>query len=97
VLRDLFRQYWLHALALAVCVCATIRYWQLGDYFETTRLRLMIFAFGGFVAVVTSEEFSEWTGRYGLTRAQWLMTPDWFIRFVGGISLLYCTIALYRL
>ena len=66
IIKDILRQYWLHALALLVLIFAAIRYWLLGDYFEINRLRLMIFAFGGFVAVVASEEFADWTGRYGL-------------------------------
>ncbi len=97
IIKDILRQYWLHVLALIVLICAAIRYWLLGDYFEINRLRLMIFAFGGFVAVVASEEFSDWTGHYGFTRAQWFSTPSWYIRLVGGIALVYCTIALYRL
>jgi hypothetical protein len=80
-----------------VLVCAAVRYWRLGNYFETNHLRLTIFAFGGFVAVVGSEEFSDWTGHYGLTRAQWFTTPSRYIRMVGGFALIYCTIALYRL
>ena len=96
-IKDILRQYWLHALALAALVCAAVRYWRLGNYFETNCLRLMIFALGGFVAVVASEEFSDWTGHYGFTRSQWFTTPSWYIRVVGGIALVYCTWALYRL
>ena len=94
LIKDILRQYWLHALALAVLVCAAVRYWRLGDPLQANHLRLMLLAFGGFVAVVASEEFSDWTGHYGLTRAQWLTTPSWWIRLIGGIVLVYCTIAL---
>ena len=96
-IKDFLRQYWLQVLALLVLVCAGLRYWRLGNYFEMGRLRLMIFVFAGFVAVVASEEFSDWTGHYGFTREQWFTTPSWYIRIVGGVTLVYCTIALYRL
>ena len=97
LIKDILRQYWLQALALLVLISAAVRYWRLGNYFEFDRLRLMIFAFGGFVAFVASEEFSDWTGQYGFTRSQWYTTPSWYIRLVGGIALVYCTLALYRL
>jgi hypothetical protein len=57
----------------------------------------MLLAFGGFVGVVASEEFSDWTGHYGFTRSQWYATPAWYIRITGGIALVYCTLGLYRL
>ena len=97
VIKDILRQYGLNGLALAVLVCAAVCYWRLGNYFEINHLRLMIFAFGGFVAVVASDEFSDWTGRYGFTRAQWFTTPSSYIRLLGGIALVYYTLALYRL
>ncbi len=97
IIKDILRQYWLHILALAVLVCAAVRYWLLGNYCEMNHLRSMVFAFGGFMAVVASEEFSEWSGQCGFTRAQWFSTPTWYIRLVGGIALVYYTVALYRL
>jgi hypothetical protein len=97
VIKDILRQYWLNALAAVLLACAAVRYWRLGDYFESHQLRLMLLAFGGFVAVVASEEFSDWTGHCGFTRAQWFTTPSWYIRIVGGIVLGFCTLALYRL
>ncbi|NLF08431.1 MAG: hypothetical protein GX594_10690 [Pirellulaceae bacterium] len=95
LIKDILRQYWPNVLALLFLLCAAYRYWMLGEYFDN--IRLMIFAFGGFVAVVASEEFSDWTGRYGFTRKQFFTTPEAYIRIGGGIVLVYCTLALYRL
>jgi hypothetical protein len=97
LLKDILRQYWLQILALLVLIAAVIRYWYLGDCLEVQRLRLMLLAAAGFVATVASEEFSEWTGHYGLTRSQWYTAPEWYIRFVGGLALVFCTVGLYRL
>ncbi|MCE5269325.1 MAG: hypothetical protein LLG00_15720 [Planctomycetaceae bacterium] len=94
-IKGILRQYWLHLGALAVLICAGLRYWRLGNYLEINRLRLMIFAFAGFVAVVASDEFSDWTGHYGFTRAQWFATPSCHVRIVGAMTLVYSTVALF--
>lgn len=97
ILKDILRQYWFHLLALVVLIFAALRYWWLGNYLELERIRLMILCVGGFVAVIASEEFAEWTGRYGFTRSQWYTAPTWYVRLVGGLALVLCTRALYRL
>ena len=96
-LRDILRQYWVKLLAIGVFVCAAVRYCGLNDAFDfNLHLRWIALAFGGLVMFIASEEFSEWSGRYGLSRQHWLMTPSWYIRLVGGILLVCFTIALYR-
>ena len=85
-------------LALGIFACTAVKYWRLDEAFDLNdHLRLIILAFAGLVAFVGSEEWSEWTGRYGWTRQQWWMTPSWYIRMTGGIMLVYHTTALYRL
>ena len=34
LIKDILRQYWLHALALLVLICAVVRFWRSGNYFE---------------------------------------------------------------
>jgi hypothetical protein len=69
----------------------------LNDAFDLNlHLRWIALAFGGLVMFIASEEFSEWSGRYGASRQHWLMTPAWYIRLVGGVLLVCFTIALYR-
>ncbi len=97
ILRDILKQYLVNVLAIGVFVCATVRYCRLNDGFDLNlHLRWIALAFGGLVMFIASEEFSEWSGRYGVSRQHWLMTPAWYIRLVGGILLVYFTVALYR-
>jgi hypothetical protein len=98
LLKDILRQYGANLVALGVFVGAVVRYCQLKDAFDLNdHLRLIVFAFAGCVAFVGSEEWAEWSGGYGFTRQQWWMTPAWLIRMTGGITLVYYTVALYRL
>jgi hypothetical protein len=96
-LHDFLRQYWTNLLAVGVFVSAAFRYCRLNDAFDLNlHLRWIVFAFGGLVMFIGSDEWSEWSGEYGLTRQQWIMTPAWYIRLVGGILLVWFTIVLYR-
>jgi hypothetical protein len=97
VIRDIFRQYWANTLAWAVFACAAVRYWRLGNHFQTDNLRLIIFAFGGLVAFVGSEEWAEYTGQYSWTSDKFRILPSSFIRLAGGIALAWSTVALHRL
>ena len=52
------------------------------------QVKLLLVAFGGFVAFVFSETFAEYCGHYGWTRSQWYQSPAWFIKFAGAVLLL---------
>jgi hypothetical protein len=98
LLRDIVRQYGLKLVAVGVFVLAAVKYCRLNDAFDLNQhLEMVVFAFGGLVAFIASDEWSDWTGRYGLTRQRWIMLPPWFVRGIGGIVLVYFTVALYRL
>jgi hypothetical protein len=98
LLKDIIRQYGANLVALAVFAAAAVRYCRLHDAFDINdHLGMVVFAFGGFAAFIGSEEWSDWSGRYGLTRQQWWTTPAVYIRVGGGILLVYYTVALYRL
>ena len=97
LIRDIVRHYWANALAWVVFACAATRYWRLGNHFETRHLSLIIFAFGGLVAFVGSEEWAEYTGQYSWTADKFRVLPSSFIRIAGGIVLAWTTIALHRL
>ena len=56
-------------------------------------LTTLVVAFGGLIAVVFSDEWSEYTGRYGMTRDQFRTQPAWFVRISGVGMLGY---AMYR-
>ena len=85
ILRDIVRQYWANLLATGVFVCAAVRYCSLNDAFDLNlHLRWIALAFGGLVMFIASEEFSEWSGRYGLSRQHWLMTPSGYIRLLAA-------------
>ena len=58
---DILRQFWTHALAVAVFACAALRYWELGNHFEFGHLQWIIFAFGGLVLVLVGNEWTAWT------------------------------------
>jgi hypothetical protein len=96
-LRAILRQYWPNIVACAVFAFAVLRYWRLGNYLETRHLMLIVFAFGGLVAFVGSDEWAEYTGWYGLTRDQFSTVPSVLIRVVGGIVLVAATLGLFRL
>ncbi len=97
LLRDFMQQYWVNLLAVGLFVCAAVRYCRLNDAFDINRhLEWIALAFGGLVMFIASEEFSEWSGRYGVSRQHWLMTLAWYIRLLGGTVLVYFTIALFR-
>ncbi len=97
VLRDLLRQYWANLMVVGVFVYAAFRYCQLNDAFDLNRhLRWIVFAFGGMVMFIGSDEWSEWSGHYGLTRQHWIMAPGSYFRLVGGVLLVWFTIALHR-
>lgn len=51
----------------------------------------LAFVFGGFVAFVFSDTFSEFTSRYGWTREQVLQSPAWYVRIFGALALLICS------
>jgi hypothetical protein len=74
------------ALALLLFGAAVLRVANSGAWEE--ELEHVLLAFGGLIALLFSESFAEWTGRYGLTRKQWYQHPDWAIRFGGGVLLL---------
>ena len=96
-LRDIVRQYWANLLAVGVFVCAFERYCCFEDAFAMNRhLEGLIFAFVGMVMFVGSEVWAEWGGHFDVARSQWLPVPPWFFRFVGGIVLVFFTIALFR-
>ena len=98
LLRDIVRQYGLKLVAVGVFVLAAVKYCRLNDAFDLNQhLEMVVFAFGGLVAFIASDEWSDWTGHYGLTRQHWLRMPPWFIRVIGGIVLVHFTVALYRL
>ena len=47
----------------------------------------LLMVFGGFVAFVFSDVFSDFTGDYGWTRQQWRQDPVWYVRLCGGLML----------
>lgn len=94
VLWDIVRQYWLNAIALIAFGFAAARYIHLADW--QGRMIQILLAFGGMVMVVASDEFSDWTGRYGWTRNQWLQYPGWSVKFFGIILLVLMLIQLYQ-
>jgi hypothetical protein len=91
---DIVRQYWLNAIALIAFAFAAARYIHIADW--EGRLIQVLLAFGGMVMVVASDEFADWTGRYGWTRNQWLQYPGWFVKLVGIILLGWMLIKLYQ-
>jgi len=95
LVKDVLRQYWLHIVALVIFAIAAVRFWQLPDRFG--HLRLFLLALGGVVAVIASDEFAEYTGRYGWTRSQFRIQPTWFVRLIGCLFLLWATVRLFRL
>jgi len=98
LLRDFLRQCWANLLAIGVFVCAAVKYCCLRDAFDLNRhLELILYAFGGLVMFIASDEWSDWTGHYGMTRLTWIATPAWFLRVAGLVTLVFYTIALYRL
>src|SRR5271166_4220959 len=84
VVRDILRQYWAKLLAIGVFACAAARYCRLNDAFDLNRhLELIFMAFAGLVAFIASDEWSDWTGQYALTRRQFFTIPSWIIRVIG--------------
>jgi hypothetical protein len=97
LLRDILRRYGTNLVAIGVFACAAVSYCRLNDAFDLNRhLEMIALAFGGLVAFIASEEWSDWTGQYGLSRQQWFSTPAWIVRVIGGIMLVYYTIVLFR-
>jgi hypothetical protein len=96
-IRAILRQYGANILAWIVFGVAAFRFWWLGVYFDARYLLPMVFAFGGLVAFVGSDEWAEYMGMYGVTREQYWTVPALIIRVVGGIVLLGATIRLFRL
>ena len=98
IIKDILRQYGANILACLVFAVAAVRFWWLGGClnFESNHLRDFILAFAGLMAFVASDQWSDWTGQYGFTRKQWLAAPSSLIRLVGGIALVYFTVALFR-
>jgi hypothetical protein len=91
---DIVRQYWLNTIAVVAFGFAAARYIHLPDW--QGRISQILLAFGGMVMVVASDEFSNWTGRYGWTRNQWLQYPGWFVKFLGIVLLGWMLIRLYQ-
>jgi hypothetical protein len=96
-LKDFLRQYWANLLAFGVFCVAAVRFWLLGEWFDANHLRPIIFAFAGLIAFVASDDWTDWSGGYGLTRNQWINAPSWAIRLAGAIALVYFTVALFRM
>lgn len=90
-LNDVVREHWLNLLALCAFACVGFRLWQLPWLWE--QATTLAVAFGGLVAIVFSDEWSEYTGRYGMTRDQFRTQPSWFVRIWGVGMLSY---AIYR-
>lgn len=96
LLRDILRQYGAKLVAIGVFACAAVKYCRFHDAFDLNRhLELIILAFGGLVMFIASDEWSDWSGGYGLTRQDWISMSPWHIRVVGGIMLVVATLALY--
>jgi len=97
LLRDILWQYGAKLAAIGVFACAAVKYCRLNDAFDLNHhLEKIFFAFAGLAAFIAGDDWSDWTGRYGLTRRQWIAMPSWLVRVTGGIVLVYFTIALYR-
>ncbi len=97
ILRDIVRQYWVNLIAAGVFACVALRYCCLNDAFALNRhLEWLVLVFVGMVMFIGSEQWSEWAGHFSVIRWQWVPTPPWLIRLVGGILLVCFTIALYR-
>ncbi|MGO9108665.1 MAG: hypothetical protein ACLP9L_05475 [Thermoguttaceae bacterium] len=98
LLRDILRQYWAKLLAIGVFACAAVKYCLLNDAFDLNRhLAMVVLAFGGLVAFIANDEWSDWIGYYSVIHLQWLTMPPWFIRLIGCIVLVFFTVALYCL
>lgn len=90
-LNDAVREHWLNVLAFCAFAGVGFRVWQMPWRWE--ELTTLVVAFGGLIAVVFSDEWSEYTGRYGMTRDQFRTQPAWFVRISGVGMLGY---AMYR-
>lgn len=58
------------------------------------QLDKMIFCGAGVVAYWFSDEWSSWTGRYGMTREHFYTQPESYIKFSGALGTLFFGILL---
>ena len=104
-IKAFLRQYWTQMLAIAVFICAAVRYWQLGRWLDEDHVTGIAIALAGLVLVLVG---NEWTASPSGDSERLTRDPHWIRRrsftyrswvgpIAGGIALIWGTIALYRL
>ncbi len=86
----------INLVAIGLFIVVAVTEWREHAKEWEKYVKIWSFCFVGLVMFLCSEEFAQWTGRWGTSHQDFYRQPAWYVKLSGGILFLISAVILLR-